>query len=521
MRKIVECVPNFSEGRRPEVIEAITYEIRGISGAVLLGKDMDADHNRTVITLAGEPEAVQEAAFRMIKRAAELIDLTTHSGEHPRMGATDVVPFVPVENVTMEECVRLARELGQRVGAELQLPVYLYEEAAMQPERRNLARVRKGQFEGLRDEIGRNPERVPDYGPNHIHPTAGATAVGARFFLIAYNVNLDSQDAALAKRIAKQIRASGGGFPCVKALGLELKEKNCVQVSMNMTNYTVTSLATVYAAIRREAEAVGTPVLESELIGFLPRDVFMDTAKEFLQLKEFQDNQILENRLAQLTATTPDTGENGPDFVETSVAEFLETLASESPTPGGGSASALAGALAGALTRMVCHLTTGKPKFHDVAAELGAVQERAQRVQKRLEHLIAADSQAYNAVLAAFKLPKAGAADTAQRRTAIQDALSMAATIPLKIMKNALIVMELAETLVQKGNPNAITDAGCAVHLAHAAIAGAALNVRVNLASITNQEFVNHTAAEVIRIQQTAKDHVHRVSGVIESKIAA
>ncbi len=233
---------------------------------------MDADHNRTVVTIVGEPETTKEALFQMIKKAADLIDLNQHRGEHPRMGATDVVPFIPLEKMSTEECVRLARDLGKRVGDELQIPVFLYEDAATRPDRKNLASVRKGQFEGLREEIGTNPDRDPDYGPGRIHPTAGAIAIGARFFLVAYNVNLDSQDIDLAKRIAKDIRESSGGFPCVKALGFELADRHIVQISMNLVNYTVTSLATVYQAIQEKAAAAGVEILESEIVGLVPQE---------------------------------------------------------------------------------------------------------------------------------------------------------------------------------------------------------------------------------------------------------
>jgi glutamate formiminotransferase/formiminotetrahydrofolate cyclodeaminase len=516
MRKLVECVPNFSEGRRPEVIEAIVNEIRNLSGVFLLGKEMDADHNRAVITIVGEPEAVKEAMFRMIKKASERIDLTIHTGEHPRIGATDVVPFIPIENMTMEGCVQLARELGQQVGDELQIPVYLYEAAATRPERKNLANVRKGQFEGLRKEIGINPDRVPDYGPAHIHSTAGATAIGARFFLIAYNVNLDSQDVALAKRIAKKVRESSGGFPCVKALGLELKEKNIVQVSMNMTNYTVTSLATVYAAIQKEAKKAGVSVLESELIGFVPREALTDAAIEFLKLRNFDNNQILENRIAQVVdEPTPGPSQEGKHPNE----DFLEAFASRNPTPGGGSASALAGTLAGALVRMVCNLTVGKKKYQDVAAQLNAVQEQARQLQNRLRELIAEDSQAYNTVLSAFRLPREIDEEKAARKTAIQDALKIAASTPLEVMRNALEVLKLTKTLAEKGNPNAITDLGCAVHLANAAIAGSELNVRINLGSIVDHEFTKRMEAEIVQIRKATKKLSQEVLTIVESKI--
>jgi glutamate formiminotransferase/formiminotetrahydrofolate cyclodeaminase len=516
MKKIVECVPNFSEGRRPEIIEAITAEVHAVNDAFLLGKEMDADHNRAVITLAGEPEAVKEAAFRMIKKASELIDLTGHTGEHPRMGATDVVPFIPVENMTMEECVQLARDLGQRVGEELQIPVYFYEEAATRPERKNLASVRKGQFEGLREEIGVSPERVPDCGPKRIHPTAGATAIGARFFLIAYNVNLNSQDVALAKAIGKKIRESSGGFPCVKAMGFELKKKNCVQVSMNMTNYSVTSLATVFSAIQQEAEAAGVAVLESELIGFLPREALVESAVEFLKLQKFDPAQILENRITQEMAEASPIPVADDTF---DLTEFLEGLASGTPTPGGGSASALAGALAAALAQMVCHLTLSKKKYQEVATEIGDVQTQARQLQQRLEQLISEDSQAYNAVLSAFQLPKTSEKEKARRSAAIQDALKLAATTPLNVMKNALKVIELAAPLVQKGNPNAITDAGCAIHLANAAIAGAALNVRINLGAITDREFTEHLATELTHIQEAAQEYAQGMLSIVASKL--
>lgn len=540
-RKLVECVPNFSEGRRPEVIETITNEIQDLSGVFLFGKEMDADHNRAVITIVGEPQAVEEAMFRMMKKASELIDLTTHTGEHPRIGATDVVPFIPIENMTMEECVQLARELGQRVGDELQIPIYLYEAAATHPERKNLANVRKGQFEGLREEIGVNPERNPDYGPHHIHPTAGATAIGARFFLIAYNVNLHSQDLALAKKIAKKIRESSGGFPCVKALGLELKEKNIVQVSMNMTNYTVTSLATVYTAIQEEAEKAGVSVLESELIGFVSREALTDAAVEFLRLRDFENNQILENHIVQLISEpTPDPSQKGkhppgppqggneptpapsqegnePHFAPNK--NFLEAFASEAPTPGGGSASALVGALAGALARMVCNLTLGKKKYQDVAAEMNAVQEQARQLQNRLDELIEEDSQAYSRVFSAFKLPKETDEEKAARKTAIQEALKIAVGTPLETMKNGLEVLKLTKILAEKGNPNAITDLGCAVHLANAAIAGAELNVRINLGSITDHEFTKRVEAEIAQIRKAAEELTQQVLTIVESKI--
>ena len=518
MKKIVECVPNFSEGQRPDVLEAIAAEAHAVSGAFLLGREMDADHNRAVITLTGEPEAVKEAVFRMIKTASEHIVLHTHSGVHPRMGATDVVPFIPVENVTMKECVRLAQEVGQRVGRELQIPVFLYEEAATRPERRNLATIRKKRFEGLREEIGVNPEFIPDYGPHRIHPSAGVTAIGARFFLIAYNVNLASQDIRLARSISKRIRESNGGFPNVKALGFELKEKRCVQVSMNLTDYRVTPPAVVFSTIQQLAAEAGVQILESELIGFIPRDALTGTTPEQLKLRNFKRSQILENRLAQImSGEMPEDA--GLHSSTEQLSPFLDILASGNPTPGGGSASAVAGALAGALTSMICHVTVGKKKYQDVAEELSGIQGQAHHIRIRLQQLIVEDSQAFNAVIAAFTLPKATEEEKNTRSAAIQEAFKGAIVPPFDVMRNALKILKLAEALVEKSNPNAITDLACAVHLAKAAIAGAELNVKINLSSIKDAEFTTQRGTELQLIQQEAKELMESVLEQVNVKL--
>jgi glutamate formiminotransferase len=297
MNRIVECVPNFSEGRRAEVVEQIVSAMAAVRGIKILDIKPDLDHNRTVITLVGPPETITDAAFAGIAKAAELIDLNKHVGEHPRMGAADVVPFVPVRGVTMRDCVALANALGKRVGEELRIPVFLYEAAATRPERRNLADVRKGQFEGLRELIGKEPARKPDYGPERIHPTAGATAIGAREFLIAFNVNLDSPNLALAKEIAKKVRESSGGMPCVKALGMMLAELNVAQVSMNLTNYKVTPVRKVFDAIKAEAEKAGMKIRNSELIGLAPQAAFGPGDVEYLKIADFDPKQIIENRL--------------------------------------------------------------------------------------------------------------------------------------------------------------------------------------------------------------------------------
>lgn len=297
MTKMVECVPNFSEGRRVEVIEAIASEIRDVEGVRLLDHEYDKDHNRSVMTFIGEPESVKKAAFAAIAKAAELIDMNKHTGEHPRIGATDVVPFIPISNVTMDECVDLAKELGREVGEKLQIPVYLYEHAATTPKRQNLANVRKGQYEGLKEAISKDAERKPDFGPNKLHPTAGATVVGARMPLVAYNVNLNTSDLSIAKSIAKAVRHSSGGLRYVKALGLEIKERGIVQVSMNLTNYHKTPVFRVFEMIKKEAERHGVEVMGSEVIGLIPLDALVDTTDFYLRLKDFHKSQILENRL--------------------------------------------------------------------------------------------------------------------------------------------------------------------------------------------------------------------------------
>jgi glutamate formiminotransferase len=297
MAEIVWCVPNFSEGRRKNVIDQIAAEVAGVEHVKLLGTDADADHNRVVVSFVGTRAGVGEAAFRAVAKAKELIDLNDHEGEHPRMGATDVVPFVPVQDVKMDDCIELAKDVGERIGSELEIPVYLYEKAAQRPERENLAVVRRGQFEGLKDMIGKDPNKEPDFGPNSIHPTAGAVAVGARMPLIAYNVNLGTDDVEVAKAIAKAVRHISGGFRHVKAMGFAIKERSIVQVSMNLVNYKQSPIHRVQETIRREAERYGVPVVGAEVVGLLPMKALVEVAKWYLQLEDFEDVQILENRI--------------------------------------------------------------------------------------------------------------------------------------------------------------------------------------------------------------------------------
>ena len=465
--KLVECVPNFSEGRRPEVIEAIEGAIRSVDGIQVLDRHVDPDHNRCVITFVGSPQAAAEAAFAGIAKAAELISLETHQGEHPRIGATDVVPFIPVREVSMPECVELARALGSRVAQQLGIPVYLYEEAAARPDRVNLEDIRRGEYEGLKSAIASDPERTPDFGPARLGP-AGATVIGARKPLIAYNVYLTTDDVEVAKRIAKTVRFSGGGLRFVKALGLLVDRR--AQVSMNLTDFTRTPIHRVMELIRREAARYGVGIHHSELVGLIPQEALVESARWYLQLDDFEPAQVLEDRLFESAAAGAD--------------RFLDQLAAGTPTPGGGSAAAHAGAMAAALVAMVGRLTLGKKKYADVQDQVEVIVGAADELRSRLEAAVTQDAQAFEAVLAANRLP-ADSDELQQVRWAAQEkATLLAVEVPLAVARDCARVIELALEIASVGNLNAISDTGVAGDLALAGLSGAALNVRVNTASL-------------------------------------
>lgn len=468
---LVECIPNFSEARRPEVVEAILRAIAAAPDISILDHHSDSDHNRTVVTFIGLPQAVEEAAFRGIQKAAALIDLNTHSGSHPRIGATDVVPFVPIAGVSMEECVALARRLGERVGRELNIPVYLYEEAATRPERVNLENIRKGQYEGLKKEI-RKRERKPDYGPARLGP-AGATAIGARHPLIAFNVYLDTEDVSIAKAIAKTIRQSSGGLPCVKALGMLVEGQ--AQVSMNLTNFRQTSIHTVVETIRSEAVRHGVSIHHNELVGLVPQEAITEAAIGYLQLADFKPEQILESRVSDFQST------------QSQSANFLDSLAAATPAPGGGSAAAYAGALAAALVAMVARLTIGKKKYVSVEAQMIEILNQAEKLRAELTAAVVEDSAAFEGVMTAFKLSTETAGQESLRNQAIEEATKTAAQIPIKVAQKAVTVMALAERATALGNLNAITDAASAAALARAALSAAGYNVRINVASLNDR----------------------------------
>ncbi len=468
MRQIVECVPNFSEGRRKRVVEQIVEAITSMKGAKVLDLEMDADHNRSVVTFLGRPRVVEEAAFRGIRKAAELIDMDEHEGQHPRIGAADVVPFVPVQDVAMEECVEMARRLGEKVGRELGIPVYLYEKAATRPERVNLADVRRGEYEALKEEIATEPHREPDFGPRRLGK-AGASVIGAREPLIAYNVYLNTDDLKIAQAIARAARHSSGGLRHVKALGLEIKQRGLVQVSMNLTNYRGTPVHRVFELIRREAARYGVNVVSSEIVGLIPQQALLDAAEFYLQIENFRTQMVLENHLEEMEAT---------------LGSFLERVAAPSPTPGGGSVAALAGALAAALANMVCNLTLSRESDGSETKGLIAVLEAAEGLREKLAALVQEDASAYEKVLEAYRLPKASAAEKEARSKAVQQALEEAAKVPLNVAKGALEVLELVPPILERGIPSAASDAGVAAYMAQGALKAAALNVRTNLSSL-------------------------------------
>jgi glutamate formiminotransferase/formiminotetrahydrofolate cyclodeaminase len=472
---LVECIPNFSEARRPEVVEAIQASITGVAEISLLNSSSDTDHNRSVITYAGPPAAVEEAAFRAIQTAARLINLDQHSGSHPRLGATDVVPFVPISGISMEECVQMARRLGERVGRELNIPVYLYEQAATRPERTNLENIRRGQYEGLKMEIATNPERQPDFGPTQLGP-AGATVIGARPPLVAYNVYLDTEDVGIAKAIAKKIRQSSGGLPSVKALGMLVEGR--AQVSMNLTNFRQTSVKTVVEAIRKEAAQYGLTIHHSELIGLIPQDALIDSAVQYLQLDRFQPGQILERQLAEATA---------PEPASTPAGSFLEALASATPTPGGGSAAAQAGAMGAALVAMVARLTIGRKKYAAMEDQMKEILNQAERLRQELSEAVEEDAAAFEGVLSAFRLPKTTPQQELIRFSMIDQATLVAAHMPLGVAQKAVLVMALAERCAALGNLNAISDAASGAALARACLNAAGYNVRININGLSDR----------------------------------
>lgn len=504
--RLVECVPNFSEGRRPEIVQKIRDAISAIEGVAILDVSSDASHNRTVLTFVAPIEQAVDAAFAGMKAAQANIDLSKHSGEHPRMGATDVVPFIPLEGTTMEDCIVLARTLGERVGKELGIPVFLYERAATRPDRENLADVRRGEFEGLRDEIGKNPSRAPDFGPAKIHSTAGATAIGARPFLVAYNVYLgDKSNVQVAKDVAKAVRGSSGGLRYVKGLGLEVDGQ--AQVSMNLVDTERTPLHRAFEMVKMEAEAHGVSPTWSEIVGLVPERALFDTAARHVQLRNFSTDMVLEHKVRNAV-------QGGQ-----SLSGFVASVAAATPAPGGGSVAAHAGALAAALAQMVAGLSIGKKKYAAVEGAMKEAALKASALVTTLGGLVERDAQSYGAVMSAYKLPNEPE-DAAKARTkAIDDALVGAAAVPLETARACAEVAELAALVGERGNTNAVSDAGVGALLAEAACKGAVYNVRINVTSMSDKSRGAGLLEEAKQVLARTAKAARAVEAIVERQL--
>lgn len=528
-KRIIECVPNFSEGRDPAVLEQLSGVIRQVEGVLLLDVDPGKATNRTVLTFVGEPEPVIEAAFLAIKKASEIIDMSRHQGAHPRMGATDVCPLIPVSGISMEEVVVFARKLAERVGNELDIPVYCYEEAAFSPERKNLATIRAGEYEGLAEKLAR-PEWKPDFGPARFHPKAGATVIGARDFLIAYNVNLNTTSVRRANSVAFDVREQGrvlreghpvtgkirldesgnpmripGACPGVKGIGWFIDEYGIAQVSMNITDMKKSSLHQVFEACCDSASKRGMRVTGSELVGLVPLQVMLDAGRYFLRKQE-RSTGVSDRELIHIAVKSLGLDELGPfdpdkkiieyqlakpedeRLIQMSVQAFADETASESPAPGGGSVSAMVGSLGAALNAMVANLSSAKKGWEDQFAWFSAKADEAQGLKKELLLLVDEDTRAFNAILEAFKLPKQEEAEKVIRKKAIQDATLYAIEVPFRVLQTAAAIMDLADEMVRKGNPNSLSDAAVGALCARTAVYGAYLNVCINAVGLEDKE---------------------------------
>ena len=530
--KLVECVPNFSEGRDQATLDAIAAAIRAMSGVSLLDVDPGADTHRTVFTFVGSPDAAVEAAFQAIKIASQLIDMRQHTGAHPRMGATDVCPFVPLEGMTMEDCAALARRLGARVGEELGIPIYLYEHAASRPERQNLADIRAGEYEALPEKMTR-PDFAPDFGPAEFNARAGVTAIGAREFLVAYNINLNTADVKKARKIAFPLREKGtarrekgrlvrdeqgeiiydpGLFKHCKATGWYLPEHDITQVTMNLTNFREAPVHEVFDQAVALAEKIGVRVTGSEIVGLVPLEAMLAAGRHYLLKQKanpgIPEHQIIDMAirslgLSDLTPFDPDkkiiehrvkrTGR----LVDQTVEGFLDELSSDSPAPGGGSVAALSASLAAALTAMVAALTHDKKGFKDVRPEMAEVGERAQRLKAHFRDVVDLDTDAFNAVMDAFRLPKGTDDEAATRAAAILEANKGATRVPFELMRTVTEELPpLIEAVIARGNPNSLSDAGVAALHARAAVEGAYYNVLINLDGLGDEAFVSELRAQ-------------------------
>lgn len=548
--KLIECVPNFSEGRDLAIIDAITQEIKNTTGAKLLDVDPGAATNRTVVTLIGTPEAVKEAAFLAIKKASELIDMSKHSGAHARMGATDVCPFVPVSGVSVEECIQIAKELGEKVAAELDIPVYLYEMAATKPERQNLATVRQGEYEGLAEKL-KDPNWKPDFGEPIFNEKSGATVIGVREFLIAYNINLNTKNAKIAKNIGNTIREKGkfkrdekgklvrdengkkvrqpGLFKFCKSTGWYIEEYEMAQVTMNLTNYKITPPHIVLETVRELAAKAGTIVIGSELVGLIPKAAMINAGKYYLQKqgasagvpeKELIKAAVRSMGLEQVAPFDPNSKIIENQFLSDNLAamtlrEFSDETSSDSPAPGGGSVSALGASLSAALTAMVANLTFTKKGFKELQPKMEEISLLSQSLKDEFLLAIDKDTEAFNNVMSAMRLPKKKDEDKIKRQKEIQLATREATLIPFSVLEKIMPILELAEQLIDEGNQNSLSDAGVAVSFARAAAIGTYFNVMINLPGITDKEFLSNLKDKAKEL----KNKIIEKSEFLETKV--
>lgn len=550
--KIIECVPNFSDGINHDKIKLITDSITAISGVNLLDVDPGPDTNRTVVTFVGDSDPVLEAAFCAIKTASEVIDMRNHTGTHARMGATDVCPFVPVSGVSMEECIELSKMLAKQVGEELKIPVFLYEQSASNHERQNLSFIRQGEFEGMPEKL-KDLNWKPDFGPSTCHKTAGVTAIGARQFLIAYNINLNTVDRKIASDIALDIREAGrakrdingkivrdksdkiikvpGTLKSTKAVGWFLDEYNIAQVSINLVDYTVTSIHTAFEEVRIQARKRGVRVTGSELVGLIPKEAMLNAGIFYLKNQKrsigIPEKDII--HIAVKSLGLDDIEEFDPnkkiieylvtekygDLASSKIHDFIDELSTESPAPGGGSVSALAGALASGLTAMVANLTTGKKGFEKSWVKMEYIASEAQNIKDTLINLIDADTNAFDNLMDAFRLPKKTESQKAYRNTSIQKATKSATEVPFNILLQCITSMKLAIQVAEEGNPNSISDAGVAGEMATAGGRGAAMNVKINLQSIEDRKFVTSKLKSVNKRLSELEDLYLKINKII------
>jgi glutamate formiminotransferase len=574
VERIVECVPNFSEGRRADVIARLVAAVDSVAGVAVLGTHVDADHNRSVITFVGEPRAVVEAALRVARVAVESIDLRQHTGQHPRVGALDVLPFVPVRGVTLEDCIGLAHEAGGRLWDELKVPVYFYESAARKPDRVNLEDVRRKGFEQLREEIGKMPERAPDVGEARVHESAGATVVGARSFLIAYNVNLNTSDQQIARRVARAVRGRDGGLRYLKALGFALPERGLTQVSMNLVRFERTTLHHAFEAVRREAARWGVSVAGSEIVGLVPQAALDRAADYFLRVENFSPELVLENRIAAALALKRDaaaraaeqdagagrrgdaveegaeadrrggpatrdagaSGATGVGFASAISGEAVQAAsvsASQRPrvpassssnelvgdVAGGGAAAARAAALGAALGEMVARLVERKAGQEDASREAREALQELGELRARLADAADEDEAAFAEVLAARRMPRGSEEERGAREVAVESALKGAANVPLEVARDAVRVGEILETLSELGDPAWLSDAGVGAQLALASVVGARYNVLVNVAEVGDEEFAAEHRARADDLLERAREIAARVEEMLTESL--